>query len=82
MHAIVFKIPPFTRADALFPAPDSWFGLPACVGAYPPFGDPIANIWHGYASHGVVIEANFFSLSHENGSGVLLASADNVIISA
>ena len=54
----------------------------AGTGAYPPFGDPIANIWHGYASHGVVIEANFFSLSHENGSAGMLASADNVIISA
>lgn len=55
---------------------------PTLAGAYPPLGDPVKNIWHGYESSGVVIEANFFSLSHMNGSAVLLASADNVVLAA
>ena len=50
-------------------------------GAFPPFGDPFSDLWHGFASSGVEITSNFFAPVDANASGILLAAVDGVSIS-
>lgn len=51
-------------------------------GAFPPFGDPFNDLWHGFISEGVEITANFFAPTDANATGVLLAAAKGVRLSS